>query len=115
LSYKSSGLSETGHTGLYIPFSHINISSIDIVPGYIFKEYLYNGRILNHRKTINSETNEKVKLIANFIESQDIEPKKCNYEIFSYLDTINFITEVTEDMDKILKNKKLFDYKLDDI
>ena len=88
---------------------------IHAIQGYIFKEYLYNGEIVDHRKTVNSLTDEKVKVIADFINSQDIEYKKCDFKTFNKTDISNFIKEVHNDMEEITKNKELFDYKLSKI
>lgn len=54
--YKSSGLSGTGHGGEYIPFMYLcegqGLDRIRYSPGYIYKEFYYDGKYLSHRKEL---------------------------------------------------------------
>ena len=111
--YKSSGFSGTGHGGDIIPFMYLNTRRTISSPiiGYIWKEYLVNGRYQSHSKNFYGKEKEFLLELKEFLKDEVITQTEQEMEaILESPEFPVFVTEINEDLRNLEKEYGLFDY-----
>lgn len=111
--YKRSGFNNPNSVGEIVPFMYLNARRTIRGPvfGYIFKEYLRNGRYIEHRKNFYAKEEMFLKEIAEIVANDKI--TQTPEEMDEFVESSEFkilVNEINDNLRHFEKEFGLLDY-----
>lgn len=113
--YRSSGLNE-GRAGRFLPFDMLGdpprATMSSVTPGYIYKEFYFDGRFINHRKEphrLSPAIGPFLLEIEEFLADK-IPPEVPHKHIKSYKDLLTIARPINVELNKAIGDLKPFDW-----
>ena len=114
--YRSSGLN-AGRAGRILPFEMLAAPTRATIsgetPGYIYKEFYFNGRYLNHRKEpykFGPGIAEFLLELEEYLEDKVTEPVPCDH-ITSFKEILPIAEEINDELSAAIKGIDPFDWQ----